>query len=87
MLAHTAEKGKVRDLRKMWMLPLAPFIGLAYFLSLPFIAVGMVLIVMGKRLYGGTLSIARDLVFFEWRPAETYLSGKKKSKKTNNKEV
>ncbi len=60
----------------------APFVGLAYVVSLPFVfayalfsaAAGSILGMVGKE------------AAFGWRPAESYLSGRKKEKKEEKKE-
>ena len=59
----------------VWRIIAAPFIGLAYAVALPFMAIGIVATLLIKKL--GIASLAS----FGWRPAEAYLGGKKNSKK------
>lgn len=61
-----------------------PFLGLAYFISLPFIAIATIVTLVGRNILGGMLSLTRNLVSFGWRPSEAYLAGKKKMKKNKN---
>jgi len=69
----------------MGNLVLAPFIGLAYVIALPFIAIGTVLAVAGKKAVTGAANLAGNLASFGWRPLEAYLSGKKKLKGKKDK--
>ncbi|HYA31204.1 MAG TPA: hypothetical protein VED67_00485 [Thermodesulfovibrionales bacterium] len=52
----------------------APFIGLAYVVSLPF----AFLYALGTAAIGGILGLAGRSASFGWRPTEAYLAGKKK---------
>jgi hypothetical protein len=63
------------------MLILGPILGLIYFVSLPLIAIGAVAVMVGDRMVKGMVR----LVSFGWRPQESYLGGKKKSKKEDKK--
>ena len=65
----------------MGNLVLAPFVGLAYVIGLPFIAIGTVLVVVGKKALAGVVNLAGHLSSFGWRPLEANLSGKKKAVK------
>jgi hypothetical protein len=60
-----------------------PILGLLYVVCLPFIAIAAIVTLIVKKIFGGVLSLARNLVSFGWRPSEAYLSGKKKNKKDN----
>jgi hypothetical protein len=62
-------------------LVMAPVLGLLYVIALPFIAIGTVAVVIGKRLAEGLYHVVGNLVSFGWRPMESYLSGKKKGRK------
>jgi hypothetical protein len=46
-----------------------------------------IVMLMAKKIFGGALSLARNLVSFGWRPQESYLGGKKKSKKEDKNNV
>ena len=61
----------------VWSAISAPFIGLAYVVVLPFMAIGTVLTLIIKRVATEVAS----LTSFGWRPVEAYLGGKKVSKK------
>ena len=62
-------------------LVMAPFVGLAYVIALPFIAIGTVAVAMGKKVLGGMATLIGNLVSFGWRPLEANLAGKKKERK------
>jgi hypothetical protein len=66
-------------------LVLAPFVGLLYVIALPFIAIGTVAAVAGKRLAEGLYHVVGNLVSFGWRPMEAHLEGKKKERKRREK--
>jgi len=78
MLTSYEERGKGKGVAA---LVFGPFIGLAYFVSLPFIAIATIVVLIGKTMLRGMLSLTRNLVSFGWRPSEAYLAGKKKTKK------
>ena len=63
----------------------APFIGLAYIATLPFVF----MFALGTAAINGVLSIAGKEASFGWSPVEAYLTGKKKKasekKKNENK--
>ena len=54
----------------------APFIGLAYVVSLPFAFA----YALGTAALNGVLGLAGRSASFGWRPTEAYLAGKKKKK-------
>jgi len=60
---------------------LGPIAGLVYFICLPFIAIGTVVTLLGKKIMVGMINQTRNLVSFGWRPTEAYLEGKKKKKR------
>lgn len=64
-----------------WNLLVAPFIGLLYVIALPFIAIGTVCAMIGKRVLQGSATLVGNLVSFGWRPSEAHLAGKKKERK------
>ena len=66
-------------------LVMAPIVGLLYVIALPFIAIGTVAAVIGKRLAEGLYHVVGNLVSFGWRPLEANLSGKKKERKRREK--
>lgn len=67
-------------------LVMAPVLGLLYVIALPFIAIGTVAAVIGKRLAEGLYHVVGNLVSFGWRPLEANLSGKKKERKRKEKD-
>jgi hypothetical protein len=60
---------------------LGPITGLVYFICLPFIAIGTIVTLLGKKMMVGIINQTRNLVSFGWRPTEAYLEGKKKKKR------
>ena len=59
-----------------------PVIGLIYVIALPFMAVGTVLALVGKKVLSVLFNVLGNLVSFGWRPSEAHLTGKKKGKKS-----
>jgi len=55
----------------------APFIGIAYVVSLPFVFA----YALGSSAVNGLFGMIGKEVSFGWRPSEAYLAGKKKGKK------
>jgi hypothetical protein len=78
MLTSYEKQGKGKGVA---VLVFGPFLGLAYFISLPFIAIGTIVVLIGRSVLRGMLSLMRNLVSFGWRPSEAYLAGRKKAKK------
>ena len=58
-----------------------PFIGLFYVITMPFIAVGTIVVMIGGKLLSGLFNLLGSLVSFGWRPSEAHLAGKKGKKK------
>lgn len=58
-----------------------PVIGLLYVIVMPFMALGMIVTLAGKKLLGSLANLFGSLVSFGWRPREAHLTGKKKGKK------
>ncbi len=58
-----------------------PLIGLFYVIAMPFIAVGTIVTLAGRKILGGVANLLGSLVSFGWRPSEAHLTGKKKGKK------
>jgi uncharacterized membrane protein len=58
-----------------------PVIGLFYVIALPFMAVGTILALVGKKVLSSMFNVLGNLVSFGWRPSEAHLTGKKKEKK------
>jgi hypothetical protein len=81
MLTSYEEEGRGKGIA---VLVFGPFLGLVYFISLPFIAIATIVMIIGRNMLRGMLSLARNLVSFGWRPSEAYLAGRKKSKKKGN---
>ncbi len=73
-LAYVKQTGVKNTLKLVGKIAAAPFIGLLYVILLP---VGMVSALF-YALIKGLTGIGES---FSWRPAEAYLSGKKKTKK------
>ncbi len=67
--------------RKAVLMLMAPFIGLFYVIALPFISIGALAAMVGRKLIGGVFNLLGNLVSFSWRPGEAYLGGKKKGRK------
>jgi len=72
--------------KKVLLLLLGPFIGLAYVIALPFISIAAMAAMIVKKVLGGVFNLLGNLVSFNWRPGEAYLGGKKKkdTKKENH---
>lgn len=87
---HLRNEGKENTMKTLKRIAAAPFIGLFYVLSLPFVFMYAV----GRECYGraaegleGALGMAGRSFAFGWRPMEAYLGGKKDKKdKANAKE-
>jgi len=62
-----------------------PVIGLFYVIALPFMAVGTIVTLLGKKIIAGLFNLLGNLVSFGWRPSEAHLTGKKKGKKKEPK--
>jgi len=73
-LEHIKQTGMKDTLKLVGKIAAAPFIGLLYIILLP---VGMVSAIF----YAVISALAGKGESFSWRPAEAYLSGKKKTKK------
>ncbi len=58
-----------------------PVIGLFYVIAMPFIAVGTIVALAGRKVLSGLFNLVGTLVSFGWRPSEAHLAGKKKGKK------
>ncbi len=69
------------------MLLLGPILGLVYVIFLPIIAIATVIILGGGKLLRVMLSLIGKIIYFEWRPTEAYLAGKKKGKKKGDKKT
>ena len=65
------------------MLFVAPMLGLAYAVFLPFIGIAMLFTLLGRKLFGGLLDGLWKTAAFGWRPSEAYLLGRKKNGKVN----
>jgi hypothetical protein len=71
------EQAKYLRCSPLLMLFFGPLVGLVYVIALPFIALGTMLALIGKRL----LSKMASMASFGWRPREAHLGGKKKNGK------
>ncbi|MGD0282850.1 MAG: hypothetical protein ABSB95_10855 [Dissulfurispiraceae bacterium] len=65
-------------LKKAAMLLLGPVVGLIYVIFLPFVSIATLIVMVGGKALEKLWSLARNIVYFGWRPSEAYLSGKKK---------
>ena len=70
--------------KKALALLLGPVVGFFYVIFLPFISVAAIIVMIGGKALGKLWNIARSLAYFEWRPSEAYLGGKKKKKKDSS---
>ncbi len=73
-LAHIRQNGMKGTLKLVGKIAAAPFVGLLYIILLP---VGLV----SALFYALISGVMGKSPSFSWRPAEAYLSGKKKTKK------
>lgn len=73
-LAYIKETGKGNMYKTMGRIVSAPFIGLAYIVSLPFIFAYAIL----SAATSGVLNLVGKEASFGWRPLEAYLAGRKK---------
>ena len=80
----TATNAEHKRGKALVALMFGPLIGLLYIICLPFIAIATVVVLGIKRVTVGLFNLMAHLMSFEWRPAETYLAGKKKAKKKDN---
>ena len=62
------------------MLIAGPVIGLLYVICLPFISIATVASLAAGKIANGLLGLVGTSLSFEWRPTESYLSGKNKKK-------
>ncbi len=76
-LDYMKESGSKQVLRNVAKLVGAPFIGLAYVISLPIAFVGALLFAA----VNGLLEYVGRTTSFDWRPMEAYLGGRKGKKK------
>ena len=64
------------------MLIVGPVVGLLYVLCLPFIGIATIAALATGKAANSILGLIGKSLSFGWRPKEAYLSGKKKSKKS-----
>jgi len=67
------------------MLLLGPVIGLIYAILMPFIGIGTVAALAGRKVLGGLYSLVAKSISFGWQPKNAYLSGKKTKKEKEEK--
>ncbi|MGE5189110.1 MAG: hypothetical protein ACM3NF_03525 [Gemmatimonadota bacterium] len=85
---HLRASGGRNALRTVGRFASAPFIGLFYVISLPFLFVGTFakeLAGMAADALGRATGEARRTVSFGWRPTEAYLGGRKDKKDKGDK--
>jgi hypothetical protein len=68
------------------MLLAGPFVGLAYVVLLPFIAIATVVLLVGGHLFGSLAGLVGRSFSFVWTPSESYLSGRKKRTRKEKKD-
>jgi len=68
------------------MLLLAPFLGLLYYIFFPVATVLIACMLMVQKVLRSVWGGVRRLSYFEWRPSEAYLSGKKRNKVDDTRE-
>jgi hypothetical protein len=81
-LTFIRETGRHNMYKTIGRIATAPFIGLAYVVALPFVFAYAIF----SAVMGGILGMIGREAAFGWRPAESYLAGRKKAKKENKKE-
>lgn len=83
-LAYIKETGKENVYKTIGRIVTAPFIGLAYIVSLPFVFAYAIL----SAATAGVLNMVGKEAAFGWRPSEAYLAGRKnkEEKKEDEKE-
>lgn len=62
------------------ILLIGPVFGLLYIIALPIMGVVTALSLLLRKTLGVIMSLGRNFFSFGWRPAESYLEGKKKKK-------
>ncbi len=80
-LAYIRETGRENICRTIGRIASAPFIGLAYIIAVPFVFAYAIF----SAAMGGLLSAVGREAAFGWRPAESYLAGRKKDKDQEQK--
>ena len=85
MKTYLVEETRLTGWQALVKLVTAPFVGLFYFLAIPFIAVGMILMVAGGKVYGLLKPLTSNAVSFGWRPMEAYLTGRKRDRKNKTR--
>jgi len=76
-LEHVRQNGMKNTMKMVGKIAAAPFIGLLYIILLP---IGLI----SALFYAAVSALAGKGESFSWRPAEAYLSGKKKTKKQDS---
>ena len=79
-LEHVKRNGMKNTMKMVGKIAAAPFIGLLYVILLP---VGLI----SALFYAVISAVAGKGESFSWRPAEAYLSGKKKTKKQDTQDT
>jgi len=81
-LAFMKESGKENIYKTIGKIATAPFVGLAYIIALPVVFA----YAMFSAATGGVLAMAGKEAAFGWRPAESYLAGRKKKEEDKKKD-
>lgn len=82
-LEYIKKTGYRNTLKMVGRIASAPFIGLFYVVSLPFVFA----YALGAVALNGIFGLAGKSVSFGWRPTEAYLGGKKKGKKEGKEDT
>jgi hypothetical protein len=69
-----------------WQIIFGPIVGLLYVVALPLMAIGTVAVLLVSKVSKAVLDLASRIVYFEWRPTEAYLAGKKRKEKKGKKD-
>jgi hypothetical protein len=80
-LGFVRETGRQNIYKTIGRIATAPFVGLAYIVALPFVFAYAVF----SAVMVGVLGMIGREAAFGWRPAESYLAGRKKEKKEDEK--
>ena len=70
-------------LKNLLILMMAPFVGLLFVVSLPFITIVALTGFVGSRTVSFIYQQLMNIMPFSWRPTEAYLAGKKKKTRKN----
>ncbi len=55
--------------------------GILYVLVIPYVWIVAGIVMLGKRAVGGLVSVAQENSSFEWRPRQSYFTGRKEKRR------